>query len=133
MTKQPILDAKLLRKFGFMVGGVFVGIGCLPVILRQETPLLWVLVVGSILLGMAVTYPQSLKPVYQVWMKIGGALGWVNTRIILMMGFYIIFTPIGLAMRLLGKDPISRRFDGAMMTYRVGRTPRSGLHMQKQF
>ena len=48
--------------------------------------------------------PIILKPVYFLWMIFAFILGWVMTRVILSIVFYIIITPIGLITRLLGED-----------------------------
>jgi Saxitoxin biosynthesis operon protein SxtJ len=38
-------------------------------------------------------------------MTVGEVLGWINTRLILGVLFYSLFTPLGLLMRLRGKEP----------------------------
>ena len=45
-----------------------------------------------------------LKPFYLIWMIFAAILGWVMTRVILCLVFYLILTPIGLITRLLGED-----------------------------
>jgi hypothetical protein len=64
-----------------------------------------------------------LKPIYVGWMTFAFALGWVNTRLILGLVFYLIFTPAGLVMKLLGKDPLGLRFDRQATTYWLKRVP----------
>ena len=54
------------------------------------------------LLGLSL--PMALRPIYKVWMKFAEALGWINTRIILSVIFFLVFTPYGILARLLGKD-----------------------------
>lgn len=54
---------------------------------------------------------KLLKAFYNVWMKFAHALGWVNTKIILSIVYFLIFTPIALFFRLIGKDPMDRRFE----------------------
>ena len=49
-----------------------------------------------------------LKPIYKVWMGFAAILAWINTRIILVAMFYLIFTPVGLVMRLFRIDPLER-------------------------
>jgi hypothetical protein len=66
-------------------------------------------------------------------MVIGNALGWLNTRIILGLVFYGMITPMGFAMRLLGKDPLRLRSPGVVGSYRVDRTPRERTHMLNLF
>jgi hypothetical protein len=46
---------------------------------------------------------------YKGWMKAAAVLGYVNSRIILSAVFYLIFTPVGIVTRLLGRDPLNRR------------------------
>ena len=66
-------------------------------------------------------------------MIVGHALGWVNTRIILGIVFYGLLTPMGLAMRLFGKDSMQRQFVQEAHTYRVMRNPRPRSHLMRQF
>jgi hypothetical protein len=43
------------------------------------------------------------------WMKLAALLGYVNSRILLSLLFYMVFTPYGVVMRLAGRDPLRRR------------------------
>ncbi|MDO8446171.1 MAG: SxtJ family membrane protein [Deltaproteobacteria bacterium] len=54
---------------------------------------------------------RFLKVIYAGWMKFAHILGWVNTRIILTLVYLIIFTPLALIFRLIGKDPMDRRLE----------------------
>jgi O-antigen/teichoic acid export membrane protein len=126
-------ELKALRSFGLLVGGVFAAIGLWPWVFRHSDPRIWALVVSVALVVPALVWPAALRPVYRAWMTIGHALGWVNSRIVLGVAFFVVFTPTGLVLRLLGKDPMRRRFDPAAQTYRVKRTPRDANHMQKPF
>ena len=58
-----------------------------------------------------------LKPIYKIWMGLAFCLGWVNTRIILMLVYYLAVTPIGLMMRLLKKDLLNLRLEKDARTY----------------
>ena len=133
MGNKKDINTKQLRLFGLIVGGIFAFIGLWPMLFRGEDPHLWSLVIGVLLAILAIILPRSLSRIYQIWIIIGNALGWVNTRVILALGFYGIFTPMGLALRLLGKDPMRRKFDPTTNTYRVLRSSRPGSHMHKQF
>jgi hypothetical protein len=126
-------DLKALRSFGYLVGGVFAVIGLWPWLFHHADPRIWALVASTVLVVPALVRPASLRPIYRVWMTIGHALGWVNTRVILTVCFYLVFAPIGVLMRLRGKDPMRRRFDPTARSYRVSRTPRDANHMEKQF
>jgi hypothetical protein len=97
----------------------------------------WVLVTllsiaAALLLGAAIA-PALLRPVYRGWMRLGEVLGWVNTRIILTLIFFLVVTPIGLLMRLFGRSPIAvaKRND----SYWTDVEPHSygDRHVEKQF
>src|SRR5215510_7048838 len=101
-------DTKHLRSFGLMVGGIFTLIGVWPAVWRGQPPRLWSLLLGGLLMALALIRPRSLAQVYHLWMTVGALLGWINTRIVLGVLFYGLFTPVGLFMRLRGKDPMRR-------------------------
>jgi len=124
---------KQLRSFGLIVGGVFALLGAWPAVMHGLAPRLWALVPAALLVGAAVLYPPALKHPHTVWMMIGHALGWINTRIILAIVFYGIFTPVGVVRRWMGKDSMRRAFDPHAETYRLVRGPRPGSHMRRQF
>lgn len=113
---------KEVRKFGITFS--ILAIGLAAYCFYKENPLWMVFLGGSlffILTGMW-SYP-ILRPIYVGWMTFAFALGWVNTRLILGIVFYLIFTPAGLVMKLLGKDPLVLRFDREATTYWVKRKP----------
>jgi hypothetical protein len=66
-------------------------------------------------------------------MQVGQVLGAINTKIILGIIYYFLITPMGLSMRLLGKDPMHRTLTQGTNTYRVVRAPRPRQHMRHQF
>ena len=127
-------DIKQLRNFGLMVAGIFAAIGLWPALIRGDDPRLWALVLASLLVIPALVVPMSLGSVYRGWMTVGYVLGWINTRAILGVIFYGLFTPIGMVRRfLLAKDSMHRRFEPEADTYRVVRQPRPSSHMRRQF
>jgi len=130
---QHEVTPKQLRSFGLLVGGIFALIGLWPLIWRGEGLRLWAMIATAVLVLPAVVYPMSLKLIYRGWMAVGEALGWINTRIILSIIFYGVFTPVALVMRMRGKDPMRRGWDPNLESYREVREPRPGTHMQRQF
>ena len=58
-----------------------------------------------------------LKPIYLIWMTFATILGWLMTRVILSLIFYLILTPIGLIRRLFGKQFIELRWNKTDSTY----------------
>ena len=124
---------KTLRQFGLMVGGIFLLIGLWPFVWRQEPVRIWAVVPGSLLAVAGLMMPGVLRQVYKGWMLVGHVMGWLNTRIILGILFYGIVTPMGLVMKLTGRDPMRREFEPEAQTYRVIRQPRPASHMKNMF
>jgi hypothetical protein len=128
------LDAQGLRKFGLTTGAivaVLFGL-LLPWLLDAEGLPLWPWVVAAALWLPALAYPRALNPIYKGWMRFGMVLGYINTRIILGLFFYVILMPAGFIMRLTGHDPMRRRHDDGP-SYRVPSKAQSPEHMEKPF
>ena len=83
------------------------------------------------LAGLAI--PRALEPVYRWWMKLAEALGWINTRIILVLVYYLIVTPIGLVMRLAGRSPIATGRDAKSYWKPAAGHSYGDKHFEKQF
>ena len=85
--------------------------------------------IGITLTLIAIAIPSVLKPVYWMWMIFGIILGWFMTRVILSLLFYIIITPIGLTLRLFGKQFLELRWDKSKESYWNFRT---NEHLQNE-
>ena len=115
---KETIPKKTLREFGFLIGFGF------PIIIGLLLPLLfghefrtWTIWIGVAGLILGLTSPRLLHYPYKIWMKLGHALGWVNSHIILGLIFIIVLQPIALVMRLTGYDPLRRNRKGEK-TYR---------------
>jgi hypothetical protein len=124
---------KELRQFGLLVGAVFTVIGLWPLVFRGEPLRLWALGLGGLLIACGGMLPHVLRPIHTGWMWGGHIMGWINTRILLGIVFYVLVTPIGLVFRLMGKDTMRQGFAESSTTYRVIRSPRPPSHMKHQF
>ena len=94
-------DIKNIKKFGFLMGGVLIAISIIS--LWKELSyfqVIFVIGLSFILLGFII--PKILKPIYIIWMTFATILGWIMTRVILTVLFYLIVTPIGLIARIFG-------------------------------
>lgn len=115
----PELDRKGLREFGLVTGGivaVLFGL-VLPWLFNFNYPQ-WPWWVGGVLIAWALLLPDTLNPVYKVWMRIGQAIGWVMSKLILGIMFFFIITPVGLVMRLVGYRPMHDKLEADAETYR---------------
>lgn len=54
---------------------------------------------------------KPFKAFYRAWMKFAHLLGWVNTRIILIVVYFVTITPLALIFKLIGNDPMERRLE----------------------
>ena len=130
---RPPFD-RTLRGFGLLAGaltGLVFGLA-LPLILDRPLPAWpWFLGGGLALAGLA--RPNLLGPVYRGWMALGAALGWINTRLLLGLVFYGLVLPIGLLLRLLGKDPLARGFSTNLTSYRVPSRKPDRRHFERPF
>lgn len=64
---------------------------------------LWPLFVPAVLLTLLLLAPKTLRFPHKFWMTFAGVIGWINTRLILGICFYLLITPLGLFMSMLGK------------------------------
>lgn len=109
------LNRKSLRKFGITMGIAFLVI-TLFLLIRHKYNLLPILISGVFFI-LAFTTPIVLKPIYIIWMKLAFILSWFNTRLILVIIFYLIFTPFGLVIKLLGKDLLDLKIEKDKPSY----------------
>ena len=105
-----------LRKFGITIGIILLVISGFLFYKEKESFQIF-LAIGITLFFTAITIPFILKPVYWIWMIFATILGWIMTRIILSILFYVILTPIGLILRLFGKQFIELRWDKSNDSY----------------
>ena len=75
--------------------------------------------IGLILFLPSVFFPMSMKGVYRGWMLFALLLGFVMTKVLLTIIFFLLITPIGLARQLLVKDPLKLKANPEASTYWV--------------
>jgi hypothetical protein len=105
-----------LRNFGLVMAGALAVIGALTFWRGQNLwAVLWGLA-GLFLVG-GLVWPRGLAPVEWLWMKVAHYMGQFMTRVILILTFYLIMTPLGLLKRLFGKDTLNLKFEKSGSTY----------------
>ena len=79
---------------------------------------------GLLILLLSLVAPAILVPGYRAWMVFARAIGWFNARAVLFVLFYGVFTPVGLFMRLIGRDVLNRKFESDQATFWVPKEER---------
>jgi hypothetical protein len=127
-------DKQELRKFGLIFAGMFILFFALllPWIWDKPSPL-WAWIVAGVFVAAALLAPAALGPVYRLWMKIGQLLGWINTRIILGLVFFLVFAPVALLFKVLGKDMLKQRLDASASSYRIASEQPPRDRMERPF
>ena len=105
-----------LRNFGIIVGIILLVISGF-LFWKEKESFQILLTFGVTLCILGIVIPFILKPIYWVWMIFATILGWIMTRVILSLLFYIILTPIGLIPRLFGKQFLELRWDRSKESY----------------
>ena len=59
---------------------------------------------------MGLSRPSALQKLYTFWMWLALILGWLISRLLLIVLFFLVITPIGLIMRLMGKSPLEMKY-----------------------
>lgn len=111
-----------LRSFGLtigiiagLLGGLFLWYG--------KDHYLYFLIVSAIFSTLGLFLPNLLKPFHKVWMTLAVIMGWVMTRLILFVLFFLVVTPIGLLARFLNRD---------LLRLKVDKAPRSSYWIPKR-
>ena len=110
------------RTFGNVFAAFFAIIGLLPVLSGRD-PRFWALALGGAFLIVAFVAPRVLRPLNRLWMRFGLVLHKIVNPLVLGMMFFVVVTPVGLLMRVFGKDPLRLRFDAEAETYWIVRDP----------
>lgn len=111
-----------VRNFGILFGALSLVLGGY-LLYRGNSRWYLTLVLGlGFFLAAFAGYPV-LKPLYIGWMAFAAVLAWINTRLLLGLFYFLVVTPIGLVLRLAGKDLLGERIDRNARTYWVRREP----------
>lgn len=109
---------KELRQFGYIMAAAGAIIG--GILLWKGRPAYpWFLGAGGFFLLAGLAVPAVLLPLQKVWMAFAVIMGWIMTRVILTILYYLIVTPIGLLARIVGKDFLERKIRKDQASYWV--------------
>lgn len=117
---SELVTNKQARTSALLVGCVLLLIGAWNLYRQRPTA---VAVLGCISIGLifiGLFWPSAARRFHVAWMKLAGILGYINSRILLFLLFYLLITPYGLISRLFGRDPLTRR-GGSNESYWIAR------------
>ncbi len=124
--------AILATLFGLLIPLIRFGLAGLPLLGGNRNPA-WPWWAAAVIAALALLLPASLILLYKPWMKFARIAQWLNTRLILLILYYLIILPMGLLRRLLGKDSMQRKFDAAAPSYRTPLTEADHNDMEKPY
>ena len=103
-------DKKELKKFGFSIGIVSFVISIVLLYYSKPSAPIFI-TIGGVLTATAYIFPTILLPLQKVWMALAVVLGFLMTRVILSILFYLVITPINFISRLFGKDFLNLKIE----------------------
>lgn len=109
-NNKNIPARKDLRAFGIVLG-LFLGLiaGFFYWKGMSITPIYITGALSALLIFAGVVFPHLLQSVYRIWMPVAKGVGWFNTRLILVLVFFLVFVPLGVIFRLTKWDPMKLR------------------------
>jgi len=122
------------RAFGLVFAVLFAIIAFFPVI-KDEPVRLWALGICAVFLLVALIRPALLQPLNKIWFQFGLGLHKIMSPVIMAVLFIIAIVPVALIFKIIGKDPLFRKFDKTAETYWITRDPPGPdpEHMKQQF
>ena len=124
------------KVFGFQISFVFVFFIFLVVsiwpLTHNESPRIWSAIISLAFLILVLTRSILLTPLNRLWTKFGIILGSIIAPIVMGVVFFLVVTPSGLVMKIIGKDLLSIKYDKKKETYWVKRDKPTST-MKQQF
>ena len=118
------------KSFGIVFFIVFIIISLYPLV-NQEDIRIWSLFIAFIFLILALLNSKILTPMNKIWTRFGLFLGNFISPIVMGIIFFFVVTPIGLLLRLFGKDVLNLK-KNKFSTYWIKKTNQKSS-MEKQF
>ena len=118
------------RNFGLVFFFIFLIVNIWPLI-HDESPRIWSAIISLTFLILVMTRSKLLTPLNLLWAKFGIILGSIIAPIVMGVVFFLVVTPIGLVMKIAGKDLLSTKYDKKKETYWVKRDKPTSTMMQQ--
>ncbi|HKI77232.1 MAG TPA: SxtJ family membrane protein [Ignavibacteriaceae bacterium] len=105
-----------LRKFGLTVGLVLIAIAAF-LFWKQKGSYPIFTIIALFLIVSGLLFPLILRPLNKVWMTLAILMGWVMTRVILIILFFIVLTPLSFVARIFRKKFLDLDIDKTKESY----------------
>ena len=127
------LTAAQGRRFGVTMGSAFTVLGLVMVWRDRDLAAVIVGALATLFVVGALAVPTRLGPVERAWMKLAHAISKITTPILMGIVYYLTVAPIGLVMRMLGRNPLVHPPSaGSFWKMRPPETDKAG-RMSRQF
>tara|TARA_B100000965_G_scaffold23921_1_gene17961 strand:- start:365 stop:748 length:384 start_codon:yes stop_codon:yes gene_type:complete len=117
------------RSFGIFFFVVFFLIGLYPLIIGGEIRI-WSVIISSIFLLLSLLNSKILSPLNKIWFRFGIFLGKIISPLIMIIIFFLVVTPIGLIIRLFGKDVLNLKYNNNQSYWIEKKGPKSKMKNQ---
>ena len=117
------------RSFGIIFFIVFLIIALYPLTHSEEIRV-WSVMISLIFIVLGLLNSKILTPLNKLWFKFGILLGKIVSPLIMGIIFFFVVTPIGLIMRLLGKDLLNLKFNKCKSYWIIKNGPKSKMKNQ---
>jgi hypothetical protein len=112
-----------VRQFAlYWLSGFCLVLAAVALVRYGSWPVAAALGLGAIVsIALGLSRPAWMRIVFLMWMGAAFPIGWLISHTLMAMIYFLVITPIGLLMRLLGRDPLVRRFDRNASSYWMSR------------
>ena len=119
------------RSFGLVFFLVFLVISLWPLIHEGQIRI-WSIVIAIVFLVLGLMNSKLLTPLNRLWFKFGMFLGLIIAPIVMGIVFFVVITPTGLIMKIIGKDLLNNKYDKKKVSYWINRVKAKST-MKQQF
>ena len=119
------------RSFGLLFFVVFLIVSLWP-LTHEGSIRIWSVIVSAVFLILGLINSRLLTPFNVLWFKLGMILGAIISPIVMGIVFFLVVTPTGFILRIMGKDLLNKKYDKEKETYWIKRNASIGT-MKRQF
>ena len=119
------------RSFGLLFFVIFLIVSLWP-LTHEGSIRIWSVIISAVFLILGLINSRLLTPLNVFWFKFGMILGAIISPIVMGIVFFLVVTPTGFILRIMGKDLLNKKYDKEKETYWIKRNAPTGT-MKRQF